>query len=81
MGAFWEHFKEIITDPAHTAVEFCFVLLDYLVIQVVVSRVRKHFHKDLSAEHARLDAEHGVKHTQGNRPTKGDPYDYERSGL
>lgn len=48
MGTFWEHFTEIITDPAHTAVEFLFVLLDYLVIGVVVHRVRRHFHRDMA---------------------------------
>jgi hypothetical protein len=48
MNTFWEHFSEIITDPAHTAVEFLFVLLDYAVIQVVVHRVRRHFHRDMA---------------------------------
>ena len=64
MGIFWEHFTEIITDPAHTAVEFCFVLLDYLVIQVVGHRIKKHFQRDLKREHLRLDAEHGHTHSR-----------------
>ena len=62
MSLFWEHFTEIITDPAHTAVEFTFVLLDYLVIQTIAHRLKKHFHRDLAKEHTRLDAEHGISH-------------------
>ena len=55
-------YAHLITDPAHSLVEFTFVLVDYLVIQVVVRGVKKHFHRDLSREHQALDAEHGVQH-------------------
>ncbi len=44
-------YLEILTSPAHMAVEFTFVLLDYLVIQFVVRRWSKrrdrlHNHKE-----------------------------------
>lgn len=61
---FWAEFTHLITDPAHTLVEFCFVAIDYLVIQTVVSRVKDHFHRDLASEHARIEAEHGLVHPQ-----------------
>ena len=32
------HYSELITDPAHTLVEFTFVLVDYIIIQGVVRR-------------------------------------------
>lgn len=48
MNEFADEFLHILTDPAHTAVEFTFVLIDYLIIQTIVSRMRKHFHRDLN---------------------------------
>lgn len=62
MGEFLHHFVEIITDPAHTAVEFCFVLFDYVIIRTVEQRLKRHFHKDLRAEHQRIEDEHGLEH-------------------
>lgn len=55
-----QHYAEIITDPAHTLVEFTFVLLDYLVISAVAKRLKAHFHKDIAMEHEVLDVEHGI---------------------
>lgn len=79
MSHFWPHFIEILTDPAHLAVEFVFVLLDYLVIQVVVNQVKKRFRKALRDEHLRLDMEHGHPHPS---PSLQDaPYDYAKDGL
>jgi hypothetical protein len=60
VNTFWEHFTEIITDPAHTAVEFVFVLLDYVVIQTIAHRLKAHFHKDLASEHRAIEIEHGL---------------------
>lgn len=54
------HYVEILTDPAHSAVEFTFVLFDVLVIDFVRRRLVKHFHKDLTSQHTTLDREHGV---------------------
>lgn len=60
MSDFLTQYAEIMSDPAHLAVEFTFVLLDYLAINWVASRIKAHFHRDLAREHQRLDAEHGV---------------------
>lgn len=61
MTEFLHHYAELMSDPAHTAVEFTFVLLDVLIIDAVRRRWRKH----LDREHQIIDAEHGVVH-----PTK-----------
>lgn len=47
MNEFVHEFTNLITDPAHTAVEFVFVGVDYLIIHTVVRKWRKHFHKDI----------------------------------
>ena len=62
MQGILSEYAHLITDPAHSLVEFTFVLLDYLVIQVVVRGVKKHFHRDLRREHTVLDTEHGITH-------------------
>jgi hypothetical protein len=62
MNQILSHYVEIITDPAHSLVEFTFVLLDVLVIDAVRRRLKRHFHNDLDDEHRRLDDEHGVTH-------------------
>lgn len=42
-------YLEILSDPAHSAVEFTFVLFDVLVISFVKNRIVKHLHRDLRA--------------------------------
>ncbi len=91
MDHFIEEFIHLATDPAHLAVEFCFVLLDVLVISVIVNRVKKHFHKDISDEHAKIEREHGLRHPMSPAEAsrierdadvilRAAPYDYEKSG-
>lgn len=55
MEEFAHEFMHLLTDPAHTAVEFTFVLLDYLIIHSVVRRWRKHFHKDIGLRDDHLE--------------------------
>jgi hypothetical protein len=62
MEHFIEEYVHLLKDPAHLALEFTFVLVDYLIIQTVVAKWRKHFHKDIAREHAVIEAEHGLKH-------------------
>lgn len=62
MNDFVQDFLHLLTDPAHVALEFVFVLLDYLIIQTVVTRLKKHFHKDIADEHATIEAEHDLAH-------------------
>lgn len=52
-----DEYLHIMSDPAHAAVEFTFVLLDYIIIQLVGHRIIKHLHRDMRAgKHARRDA-------------------------
>ena len=60
MSEILHHYVELITDPAHSLVEFTFVLVDVLIIDAVRRRLTKHFHRDIEREHHRVDAEHGV---------------------
>jgi hypothetical protein len=39
----------ILSDPAHTAVEFTFVLIDVIIISWVKNRIIKHIHRDIKA--------------------------------
>lgn len=57
----WHEYTHIMTDPAHSLVEFTFVLFDVLVIDAV----RRQWNRRLHREHARIDAEHGVTHPEG----------------
>jgi hypothetical protein len=43
----WHEYVHLMSDPAHTAVEFTFVLFDYLIISWVKAQIVKHFHKDI----------------------------------
>lgn len=44
-----EEYMHIMTDPAHSAVEFTYVLIDVLIISWVKSRIIKHLHRDINA--------------------------------
>lgn len=55
MNEFVSEFLHILSDPAHTAVEFTFVAIDYLIVHTVVRRWRKHFHRDIG-----VSDNHGV---------------------
>lgn len=54
-----DEYLHILSDPAHTAVEFTFVLLDVLVIDAVRRRMRRFTIRSVRAEHATIDREHG----------------------
>jgi hypothetical protein len=45
----WHEYAHLMSDPAHTAVEFTFVLFDYLIISWVRARIIKHLHRDVRA--------------------------------
>jgi hypothetical protein len=42
-------YVHILSDPAHSLVEFTFVLIDYIIIQTVGHRIVKHLHRDVQA--------------------------------
>lgn len=58
----WEHYKEILLDPAHTLVESTFVLAEFIIFSVIAVRLKKAWAKMLDLWHRRLDEEHGHKH-------------------
>lgn len=62
MSEFLQHYGELISDPAHTAVEFTFVLVDVLIIDAVRRRIYKHFHKDIDNTTDHLHKDMGVSH-------------------
>ena len=87
MNDFLHHYVEILSDPAHLAVEVTLmVLVDIIFLGSVWPFIKRHFHKDLAEQHQVLDREHGIAFhgdlstTEPCRPSEG-PYDYERSGL
>ncbi len=44
-----DEYLHILSDPAHTAVEFTFVLIDVLIIGWVKHQIVKHMHRDVKA--------------------------------
>jgi len=62
VSGIWAEYVSILTDPAHSLVEFTFVAVDYLIVQTAVHALKRHFHRDIETEHRRLDREHGVSH-------------------
>ena len=50
MSEFIDEFWHLLSSPAHTAVEFTFVALDYIIIHTVASRLKRHFHRDLGVD-------------------------------
>jgi hypothetical protein len=53
-------YLDLITDPAHTAVELTYIMVDLLILGAVKHAIVKHLHRDLRER----DRKH--KH---NRPT------------
>ena len=67
MNDFLHHYVEILSDPAHLAVELTLMLLvDVLVLGLLWPWVRRAINKRISAEHHAIDREHGVTHTDAN---------------
>lgn len=63
MGEFLHHYTELMSDPAHMAVELTFILvIDGLFLGLIWPLIRKAINKRVEREHAVLDKEHGVKH-------------------
>lgn len=74
-------YLSLITNPAHTLVEFTFVLLDYLVIAAVARALKSHFHKDIAREHQAINREHQIDPCGSRKAPWDDVYDWEREGL
>ena len=65
MDEFLHHYVEILSDPAHLAVELTLMLLvDVILLGIVWPFVRRHIHRDIRAEHRQIDREHGVDHEE-----------------
>ncbi len=67
MSEVWEHYVELITDPAHTLVEVTFIALEFILLSVLWAKVIKPgWERMLDAWHHRLDREHGHVHPGGS---------------
>lgn len=63
MGEFFHHYVEILSDPAHLAVEVTLMLLvDVLFLGMIWPVVKRSMNKRVKAEHYVIDNEHGVEH-------------------
>ncbi len=61
MTEFLGHYLEILSDPAHLAVEVTIMLVvDVLFLGLIWPLIRKAIHR----EHRLIDAEHGVTHPE-----------------
>lgn len=63
MDDFLHHYTEILTDPAHLAVEVTLMLVvDVLFLGLIWPFITRYFNHKLHQQHAILDAEHGIQH-------------------
>lgn len=63
MGEFLHHYTELMSDPAHMAMELTFILIvDVLFLGLLWPLFRKAVNKRVEREHVILDEEHGVQH-------------------
>jgi hypothetical protein len=63
MNEFLDHYYEILSDPAHLAVELTLMLLvDGLVLGLLWPLFRHVIDRRLERHHEELDAEHGITH-------------------
>jgi hypothetical protein len=68
MHTFLDHYGELLSDPAHTAVELTFtILVDGLVLGLLWPLVRRFIDRRLQRQHRLLDEEHGYVHEDGAR--------------
>ena len=58
----WDHYLELITDPAHTLVESTFILAEFVIFSIIAVRLKKAWFKMLDLWHRRIDDEHGHSH-------------------
>ncbi len=63
MDDFLHHYYEILSDPAHLAVEVTLMLVvDGLVLGLLWPLFRRLIDHRLDRHHAQVDAEHGITH-------------------
>lgn len=63
MSEFLHHYIEILSDPAHLAVEVTLMLLvEVLFLGMIWPVAKKAMDRRVKAEHVVLDKEHGVEH-------------------
>ena len=66
---FWSEYLHILSDPAHMMAEITFMLIiDVIVLGAVWPLMKKAVHrtveKRVQEEHAVIDTEHGVSHSE-----------------
>lgn len=63
MTEFLHHYTEILTDPAHLAVEVTLMLVvDVLFLGLMWPLFQRMARRVAHREHLKIDAEHGIEH-------------------
>jgi hypothetical protein len=64
VSEFLSHYAEILTDPAHLAVEITLMLLvDGIFLGLLWPLMRRALESRIRREHLAIDAEHGIEHS------------------
>jgi hypothetical protein len=59
MSEFYDHFMELVTDPAHLAFEvFTTFILEIVILGLLLPLIARRIRR----EHRQIDIEHGVNH-------------------
>ena len=62
-GGFLAEYWEIMTDPAHVAVELTFlVVVDGILVGLLWPLIRRFLDAKLHTQHEQFDLEHGIHH-------------------
>ena len=58
-----QRYWHILSDTAHLSVELTMtIVVDVLLLGLLWPAIRRYFNAKLAAQHAQLDAEHGIHH-------------------
>ncbi len=89
MDHFIEEFAHLASDPAHLAFEVATtIVIEGILLGLLWPLVKRHIHRDIAHEHAKIEDEHGLEHPEemvsSNDPHPSVfplPYDHEKSGI
>jgi hypothetical protein len=70
MTEFYDHFMELVTDPAHLAFEvFTTFVLEIVILGLLLPLIARRIRR----EHRKIDVEHGVDHNAWFFDTSDNP--------